>query len=191
MPSLDWNFVEVVSPQAIAIIERAPLPGLGVSPKCAPTRDAIESLLADKISIARGGGKPQAESLALSGLWLLAGELDRSHTLSQSIETATGAYWHGIMHRREEDFWNSKYWFRRVGRHAVLGELAEHISARRKTLEGAGLSCCDLVCSPFLAAALVDLCQAALSEKQDLLPQLELICWWEWQLLFRYSLLES
>lgn len=114
MPSLDWNFAEVVSPQAIAIIERAPLPGLGVYPKCASTCGAIESLLADKISIATGGGNSQAESLALSGLWLLAGELDRSHTLSQSIETATGAYWHGMMHRREENFWNSKYWLRFV-----------------------------------------------------------------------------
>lgn len=191
MPGLDWSFAEFVSPQVIAIIERAPLPGLGNSPKCALTRGAIESLLADKISIATGGGNPHAESLALSGLWLLAGELDRSHTLSQSIETAAGAYWHGIMHRREEDFWNSKYWFRRVGCHAVLGELAEHITAHRKTLEAAGLSCCDLVCSRSLAAALVDLCRVALSEKQDLLPQLELICWWEWQLMFRNSLLES
>jgi hypothetical protein len=34
-----------------------------------------------------------------------------------------GAFWHGIMHRREPDAWNSKYWFRKVGRHPVLDML--------------------------------------------------------------------
>lgn len=192
MPSLNWNFAEVVNSPALAIIEQAPLPGLGYSPKCESTRRAIEKLLVDKISIGGGNSKKTSETLALSGLWLLAGELDRSHSLSQSIETAEGAYWHGIMHRREGDFWNSKYWFRRVGNHAVLAELAETMTSHGQQLEAAGLSCSALVCSRTLAASLVDLCQAAMLEKQnDLVPQLELICWWEWQLLFRYSLLQS
>jgi hypothetical protein len=43
-------------------------------------------------------------------------DLDRSHTISQSIETPTGSFWHGILHRREGDFSNSKYWFRRAGK---------------------------------------------------------------------------
>ena len=50
------------------------------------------------------------DSLA-SALWLYVDELDRSHTISQGIHTATGSYWHGIMHRREGDFGNSHYWF--------------------------------------------------------------------------------
>jgi hypothetical protein len=191
MPSLDWDFADIITPEAHAIVEHAPLPGLGHLPKCTTTSGAIKALLADKTSISASGGNPQSESLALAGLWLLAGELDRSHTLSQSIETAVGAYWHGIMHRREGDFWNSKYWFRRVCRQPVLAELAEQIASQRKRLEGAGLGCQDLVNSQSLAGALVDLCQAALSEKPDLSPQLELICWWEWQLLFRYSVRKS
>ena len=54
-----------------------------------------------------------------AGLWLYVDELERSHAISQSMNDATGAFWHGIMHRREGDFSNSHYWFRRVGHHPV------------------------------------------------------------------------
>jgi len=56
----------------------------------------------------------------LAGIWLYVDDLDRSHQVSQSIETPIGSLWHGIMHRREGDFWNSKYWFRRAGTEHVL-----------------------------------------------------------------------
>lgn len=59
----------------------------------------------------------------LAGLWLYHDFLEESHTISQGIETVTGSYWHGIMHRREPDDENAKYWFRRVGRHPVYEAL--------------------------------------------------------------------
>lgn len=60
----------------------------------------------------------------ISGVWLLHDFLDESHTISQGIDTPEGAFWHGIMHRREGDFSNAKYWFRRVGDHPVYEELS-------------------------------------------------------------------
>jgi hypothetical protein len=42
----------------------------------------------------------------LAGLWLYHDFLDESHTISQDIDTPTGSYWHGIMHRREPDAGN-------------------------------------------------------------------------------------
>lgn len=56
----------------------------------------------------------------VAGLWLWNNFLDESHALSQEIDTAEGSYWHGVMHRREGDFSNAKYWFRRVGRHPIF-----------------------------------------------------------------------
>ena len=44
----------------------------------------------------------------ISGMLLYHNFLDTSHTISQGIHTATGSYWHGIMHRREPDFFQFK-----------------------------------------------------------------------------------
>ena len=57
---------------------------------------------------------------SLSGIWLLHNFLDRSHEISQDIDTREGSFWHAIMHRMEGDFWNSKYWYRKVGKHSVF-----------------------------------------------------------------------
>lgn len=55
-----------------------------------------------------------------AALWLYIDELDRSHTVSQSIDDTTGSFWHGIMHRREGDFSNSHHWFKKVGDHPAI-----------------------------------------------------------------------
>jgi hypothetical protein len=60
-----------------------------------------------------------------SGLLLWNDALDVSHTISQDIESKTGSYWHGIMHRREPDYSNAKYWFGRVGVHPTFPSLRE------------------------------------------------------------------
>lgn len=72
------------------------------------------------------GGKPadpQMAAACLAGLWLRHNFLDESHRLSQDVHTPTGSYWHGIMHRREGDYDNAKYWFRRVGEHPTYAAL--------------------------------------------------------------------
>jgi hypothetical protein len=119
----------------------------------------------------------------ISAVWLLYDELDRSHTISQGIETTSGSCWHGIMHRREGDFSNSKYWFRRVGRHDAFGALA----ARAAELATArGHSKIGTVpggqWDPFV---FVDLCQQAVRGNDSALRDLCLdIQQAEWELLF-------
>ena len=56
----------------------------------------------------------------IAGLWLYVDELDKAHVASQELETPTGSYWHAIVHRREADFDNARYWFRRVAKHPAM-----------------------------------------------------------------------
>lgn len=67
----------------------------------------------------------EAAQACYAGLWLLHDGLDESHSISQDLNTPEGSFWHAIMHRREPDESNSKYWWRQVGSHAVLEQLKE------------------------------------------------------------------
>jgi len=65
-----------------------------------------------------------------AGLWLHFDFLDEAHQICQQDEGHPGRdFWHAIMHRREPDAVNSKYWWRRVGPHPVLRLLREHAPA--------------------------------------------------------------
>lgn len=106
----------ILSPELRAAVLATPFPGLGDEPRSPELAGRLNSADTKAMSL---------PPLAMSGLWLLAGELDRSHTLSQHDPSAEGSFWHGIMHRREADYLNAKYWFRRVGAHAVFSELVQ------------------------------------------------------------------
>ncbi len=73
--------------------------------------------------------KPATAALT-AGLLQLHDYLEESHSYSQSIQgDALGDHWHGIMHRREPDYSNAKYWYRRVGDSPIFAELAERAEA--------------------------------------------------------------
>ena len=71
---------------------------------------------------------PPAADAMLAGLWLWHDALEESHTLSQKLDTRDGAYWHAIMHRREGDFSNSKYWLARCRSHPCGAAMAKSLA---------------------------------------------------------------
>lgn len=71
----------------------------------------------------------EAALACISATWLYHDFLDESHTISQDLSEWFGSYWHGIMHRREPDPSNSKYWFRKVGRDPIHSQLETQAKA--------------------------------------------------------------
>src|SRR5262249_42788381 len=128
----------------------------------------------------------QMAEACLAGLWLWCDFLDESHRISQSLDTVEGSYWHAMMHRREPDYDNAKYWFRRVGQHPVYTSLVE--GARRLTAADESDSQWRFLANqgqwdPF---RFVDLCRAsapAVSPGNLLCRSVQQL---EWQLLFDY-----
>lgn len=113
----------------------------------------------------RIGSADDAASV-LSGLWLWQDYLDESHHVSQQIQSATGSFWHAIMHRREGDFWNSKYWYARCENHpayAVLAAQAREILDRAP----ANKSLLRLTLSGWQPNAFVDLVEEVHNQTND------------------------
>jgi hypothetical protein len=74
---------------------------------------------------------PDDALLVKAAIYLRHGFLDESHKISQQVQTPNGSYWHAIMHRKEGDFSNSKYWYRRVGAHPVFAAMGKDWDAFR------------------------------------------------------------
>jgi hypothetical protein len=93
------------------LLARRPLPPLAPG---APFDRKLTSII-DGLHVA-----PEAKAC----LHLLNDDLTRSHEIAQTQEgVSTFDYIHAIVHRREGDFSNSKYWFRQVGTHPLWTEI--------------------------------------------------------------------
>jgi hypothetical protein len=116
--------------------------------------------LAAAFAHAKVGDRDMA-NCCLAGVWLLHDFLDESHGISQGVHTTSGSFWHGVMHRREGDYSNAKYWFNRVGPHQVLGELPARVA--ELTDDGTKKSLADRLIShgQFDPFAFVDACKSA------------------------------
>jgi hypothetical protein len=135
-----------------------------------PGRDVVDHSMAD---------------CCISGLWLLFDFLGTSHSISQEINTPSGSYWHGIMHRREPDYSNSKYWFRRVGRHPVFVPLAAAAADLAAESDTDGDEAQSLSSGgDWDAFHFVDLCQQAARSGGALELLCRRIAQAEWRLLF-------
>jgi hypothetical protein len=117
-----------------------------------------------------------------AGLWLYHNFLDESHQISQELHTPTGSYWHALMHRREPDFDNAKYWFRRVGTHPVYEALRQNAASLAAAAPpAAAFLRTQAAWDPF---AFVDLCAAVLVGRAPCEELCRDVQKREWELLF-------
>lgn len=151
-------------------------------------RDALRRLAPEELF---GSGPPQRRDLAavcLALLWLRFDFLDEAHKIVQEIENRAGSFGHAIVHRRDGDYSNSKYWLRQAGEQAIFPALAqfcgemsspEFAQPASRLVTGAGWN----------AGAFVDLCSAAMASRAPCqsaasVAWLEQLQAREWELFF-------
>lgn len=68
------------------------------------------------LEIPKGSARSGASELVRGLLWYSVDALPQAHAIFQEESGFLGSYCHGMMHRREGDFWNANYWFRSAGK---------------------------------------------------------------------------
>jgi hypothetical protein len=173
-----------------ALLNGARLSELGPGVAAPGERAALASLSVEELVAPRQLRSREMALACLAGLWLRYDFLDESHRISQDIENPTGSFWHGILHRREGDFSNAKYWFRRVGQHAVYEPLAA--AARDLARQSQVPAAAPLLETPdWDPLGFVDLCQQALDGPPPLRQLCRQVQQREWELLFDYCYREA
>jgi hypothetical protein len=115
----------ILSAQAGHAYGRLVVPALAAPPEAERllARVKPEQLLTEPVE------SPEDAEAMLAGLWLWHDALDRSHTISQALKGETGSFWHAIMHRREGDFDNARYWYARCRHHPALARIPAEAAA--------------------------------------------------------------
>jgi hypothetical protein len=168
MPGFDPT---AYGPVLAALLREAPLNPLDAG-------RPVEAVRAKLAALGDGAFRPHrvadadAAAACRAGLWLAFNFLDESHAISQGLHTPEGSFWHAILHRREPDASNSKYWWRRVGPHAVIAQITEQAPA-----VGYGYTTPE---------AFVDFCERVRGTGTDKERLAQAVQELEWRLLFEH-----
>ncbi|HEY4312748.1 MAG TPA: hypothetical protein VGN12_25080 [Pirellulales bacterium] len=176
------NYNELVA----RLVDRTELNDLGPGIRDRSRHDELAALTVEQLVAPRPVRDPQMAEACLAGLWLLHDFLDESHEISQSLATIEGSYWHGIMHRREPDYENAKYWFRRVPAHPIHDELT--IAARDVAAAADGDDQAQFLRTQkqWDVFKFIDLCRAAAGGRSTSKEICQRVQSLEWQMLFAY-----
>jgi len=141
-------------------------------------RDATATTLAGSPDI----GMPSTFALIRGGLLYAVDAIDASHQFFQDSKTGLGSYWHGMMHRREGDFDNARYWYRRAGSQPFFASL--HSAAASVSADMARQESWD----PYLFTGQ---CEQAEHGAEELLKEMLELQRLEFEIVFDYTWRQS
>lgn len=136
---------------------------------CGPTPDSATKLLdgvtPEQLLTLPVKNSDDASAL-LAGAWLWLDGLHECHAIAQDLIGPTGAFWHAIMHRREGDFSNARYWYGRCQDHRarrLVSAMAMDVVGRHTRDK----SILKIVAGEYNPEALVDLVQSVHQHPDD------------------------
>jgi hypothetical protein len=115
-------------PEIQKLFETSELPELGPGPRPGVFKESELETKLDTL-FDRGEIAAAKQPLVRALVFLWHDQLESAHVISQSIHDADGAFVHGIVHRREPDYGNAKYWFYQVGQHGSFPELVRRVQS--------------------------------------------------------------
>jgi hypothetical protein len=157
------------------------------APGAIEARDVLESLKPADV-IAGRVRDLDAAGCVLAGLWLWHDFLEPAHLICQSIQTPSGAMWHAIVHRREGDFSNAKYWYRQAASHPMTASMTSRVDAITHEMPS-DKALFKLTAAGWNPQAFVDLAQAVHTRGDEAQRRaVASIQQLEWQALFEHDL---
>ena len=140
------------------LIATSESPHLGPQPRTSTeSLDALDPKLRGLLDSLPNSSRDKVRATLL--LW--HDHLDAAHSIAQNLPGADGSYLHGIMHRREPDYGNAKYWFNSVGKHPAFAEVARRAAGLLKSNGDHALETKLLPRGEWDPWAFIDLCEAA------------------------------
>ncbi len=114
-------------------------PELGQGPR--PGVTALKRLQGQLDEVLAGSGTGEEDRALLRAVaFLYHDHHDAAHDIVQDLSDADGSLLHGILHRREPDYWNAKYWFRRFVAHPAHIALGRRIPSLVTGTTGAAVA---------------------------------------------------
>lgn len=162
-PEVPQRYFAIVESALESSIDDPRLPSLVAS---------SQPLSFSECSLVEAFGETVSGQALSAGLCQILGDQERCHQFAQGIEgqgrPRNGDYWHAILHRREPDYSNAKYWFRNVGSHPIHRRLAEFATATFRQCDDPGAApWARRFQSGWDAMAFVDLCRDCAGEDES------------------------
>lgn len=115
-----------------------------------------------------GNGECNPRSLLEAVALLYHDHHDLAHDLVQDLACQEGVLIHAILHRREPDYWNAKYWFRRVTDHPMYRSLTVRLQALESSTASEEWMPELLLADSFDPISMVDACEKVEGKDENL-----------------------